>query len=380
LPWVYVTTALLFSGLAWLARHADRKLGRHALSLTLLGAAGVMALAALHAPSTAAGVFAFYIAVAGAGTAILVRTWTMIDGLFSLGDARRAFAPIATGGGLGAIAGGLLAKRLAHTGGAPALIGAAAIILALTSVVPLLLHRARIPATLEVRDGRLRNVLGATGVRRLLSTVILLTIASTIGDYLFKRVAADHVSTRSLTSFFATYNVIMSAAALAVQAFVAPLVLRKLGERRSVLVLPALTASAALGFTALPGFTAAIIMKSVDAVLRGSLHRPASEVLYVPLAMQVRARAKALVDGVWQRGGQALASLSLMSAQALGARVHHLSVLVVVAAVLGVVAAHGLGRTHVRPIAGEKTLNDGLEDHTAEKSNTPVGNIGKINY
>jgi hypothetical protein len=47
--------------------------------------------------------------------------------------------------------------------------------------------------------------------------------------------------------------------------------------------------------------------------LRNSVHKTGSELLYLPLKDSVRARAKPLIDIVGQRGGQALASLLILS-------------------------------------------------------------------
>ena len=58
---------------------------------------------------------------------------------------------------------------------------------------------------------------------------------------------------------------------------------------------------------------AALLLKGADGSLRNSVHRTGSELLYLPLADIVRARAKPLIDVVGQRGGQAVASLLILS-------------------------------------------------------------------
>ena len=61
------------------------------------------------------------------------------------------------------------------------------------------------------------------------------------------------------------------------------------------------------------GLAAALLLKGTDGALRNSLHRTGTELLFVPLAPSVRSRAKPLVDIVGQRGGQALASVLILS-------------------------------------------------------------------
>jgi HEAT repeat protein len=59
-------------------------------------------------------------------------------------------------------------------------------------------------------------------------------------------------------------------------------------------------------------------MKGADGSLRHSLHRTSTELLFVPLPDALRARAKPLIDVLGQRGGQALASMLILSQLGLG--------------------------------------------------------------
>jgi hypothetical protein len=78
-------------------------------------------------------------------------------------------------------------------------------------------------------------------------------------------------------------------------------------------VLPALLFVGASGVALGGGLVAALLMKGADGSLRNSLHRTGTELLYLPLSDGVRAHAKPLVDVLGQRGGQALASLLILS-------------------------------------------------------------------
>src|SRR5260370_22719678 len=61
------------------------------------------------------------------------------------------------------------------------------------------------------------------------------------------------------------------------------------------------------------GLGAALLLKGADGTLRNSLHRTGSELLFVPLPDALRSRAKPFIDLVGQRGGQAIASLIILS-------------------------------------------------------------------
>ncbi len=88
---------------------------------------------------------------------------------------------------------------------------------------------------------------------------------------------------------------------------------RAIGLHRVLWILPALVFLGAAGVALGGGLVAALLLKGADGSLRNSVHRTGSELLYLPLADTVRARAKPLIDIVGQRGGQALASLLILS-------------------------------------------------------------------
>src|SRR5262249_51417784 len=61
------------------------------------------------------------------------------------------------------------------------------------------------------------------------------------------------------------------------------------------------------------GLLAALLLKSADGALRPSLQRTGTELLFVPIPDSLRARAKPFIDVIGQRGGQALASVFILS-------------------------------------------------------------------
>jgi AAA family ATP:ADP antiporter len=77
-----------------------------------------------------------------------------------------------------------------------------------------------------------------------------------------------------------------------------------------------------------------VLLKGFDGVLRHSLHRTATEVLFVPLAGELRLRLRGLVDALGQRGGQMLAAFCILGAGWLGPREPVLGMLVLFLAAL----------------------------------------------
>jgi hypothetical protein len=150
-------------------------------------------------------------------------------------------------------------------------------------------------------------------VRSLAVFVLVSTVALTLGDYVFKSVVARSVAPHELAAFFATFYFVLNALALLAQLVLTDWLFRVLGLHRALWALPALLFLGAAGVALGGGLLAALVLKGADGTLRNSLHRTGSELLYVPLPDSLRSRAKPFIDLVGQRGGQALASLLILS-------------------------------------------------------------------
>ncbi|HSD66177.1 MAG TPA: hypothetical protein VLF95_05725, partial [Vicinamibacteria bacterium] len=150
-------------------------------------------------------------------------------------------------------------------------------------------------------------------VRGLAVLVLVSTIALTLGDYVFKSAVARTVPKEELGAFFGGFYALLNLLALVAQVVVGGWLFRAVGLHRALWLLPALVFVGAAGVALGGGLVAALLLKGADGSLRNSVHRTGSELLYLPLSDGVRARAKPLIDVVGQRGGQALASLLILS-------------------------------------------------------------------
>ena len=62
----------------------------------------------------------------------------------------------------------------------------------------------------------------------------------------------------------------------------------------------------------------ALLLKTLDGALRNSVHRTATELLYVPMSVAVRASVKGVSDVIAQRGGQLAGSALILAVVAAG--------------------------------------------------------------
>jgi AAA family ATP:ADP antiporter len=340
LPWAYLATAAGVSLAAWLVRPLPRR--RHTAGvLALVG--GWMLVLRVVAPSP----YVLYASVGVGTTLILVQTWTLIGAQFNIVEARRTFGFIAAGGALGAIAAGVVAARVVATHGPLALLSGGGVLLAASGAGALLL-RGPTAKPRDEEEAPLGRMVRTAYARRIFWMIALGTIATTIGDFVFKSAVATSTSPSGLAPFFVRYQLVMSVVALAMQLFVAPLLLRRVGANRTVLALPLALAVAGIGFALLPGLAAGVALKAVDNGLRNSIHRTSTEVLYLPLPVAIRGRVKAIVDGIGQRSAQAVAALLVLGALFVGAKPSHLALAVTLSAVACAVVAVGVRRHYIQ--------------------------------
>lgn len=322
LPWVYLAmagVAVLISEGPW--RMPRGFLARRGLPLVLLsGAALTLGFWALDLSAGAWRLRALYVWTGLIGTLATLQFWLALGERYTITQAKRVFRVVAIGSVVGAVAGSAAARVLSARLPAQSLVLAAAVLFALTGLGPALLlsrpdHGAA-PAPAAARGsvaGTLRMLRDNPYVTRLAALVLVATVALTLGDYVFKSAVARQVPKEQLGAFFATLYMALNGLALFVQLFLLGWLMRVLGLHRALWVLPSLVFLGASGIAFGGGLVAGLLLKGADGALRHSLHRTSTELLFLPIPDSLRARAKPLIDVIGQRGGQALASVLILS-------------------------------------------------------------------
>ncbi|MFK7999721.1 MAG: hypothetical protein AB8H86_08995 [Polyangiales bacterium] len=333
LPWAYLAIAglalVVVRANAWVLRRSRDK--RKLLAKTMLGAALIdfgLSWWLGQGDQAQGRAFLLYVWTGVFATVTVVQFWLLIDDVVDVGKAKRIFGPVAAGGVLGATLGSLLAERLVDAGLQPhTLIAAAGGALVFGAMVPL---AWRIPAAHDDpgdKDGEnstslvkdLVTLCAHFYLRRLLLIVLVSTLALTGVDFVFKSMvdaayAGQPDGAAAMSQFFARFYFGINLVALFGQVVISPWVFSKFGVNRALLLMPVLLLLGAVGVIALPVLWMAVALKGVDGSLRHSLQRTGMEVLYLPVPRRLRERFKGLIDGVGQRGGQALASVIILGA------------------------------------------------------------------
>ena len=320
LPWVYLIIAglaVVISQLPW-SRRRSSTVGLPALLLAFAAVTFLFWLAGSW--RSPAGLYALYVWTGLVGSLAVLQFWLVLGDLYTVTQAKRIYGLVGTGGLLGAVAGAGVARFLASSTAVPILVLAAAVTMAVTAVGPAMaLRRAGGLSGTAVARGP-TSIVEATRlvreqpyVRGLAGLVLISTVALTLGDYVFKSAVSRHVAPAELGEFFAGVYVVLNLLALLAQLLLTEWLFRVLGLHRALWALPILLFMGAAGVALGGGLGAALLLKGADGTLRNSLHRTGSELLFVPLPDALRSRAKPFIDLVGQRGGQALASLLILS-------------------------------------------------------------------
>ncbi len=351
LPIVYLLVAGVALGVSQFQQRLRRGTpGRRHLAMWLAGV-GLVNLGFWWAlPRVGSwGLYALYVWSGVVSTLLVIRFWLLAGDLFTVTQAKRVFAFVGTGSILGAIAGSALAQAVVSGGDAADLLPSAALVLAFGAALPALLDVPESTGTSSLDEESspdllrtFREIRRHPYVNRIGLLVLLSTVTFTVVDFVFKATVADTVRPDQLGYVFATTYLILNTLSLLAQLLLVGWITRTLPVDRMLSVVPALFAAAGGAIVAGGGVIAALVAKGVDGTFRHSLHRTATEVLFVPLPSEWRSRAKNVIDVLGQRGGQALASVLLLALAAAQAGPIVLGVLVVALSVAWIVTAYGL--------------------------------------
>jgi AAA family ATP:ADP antiporter len=325
LPWVYLAMA----GVAVLLAEAPVKgsrlaPGQRLPAFLLVGAGVTFAFFAVGPAGRPWLIRAFYVWSGAIVTLTGVEFWIVLGDLYTITQAKRLYRTIGTGALVGAALGGGLARLVADAVAPAALIAIGAGVMALTAGSAFLLGREARGEADTAPEGRwtLREVRHLFRrepyVMRLAGLVLVASVAVTLGDFVFKTEVARHVPAHDLGRFFATFYAVLNALALAVQVVFMGWILRAFDVHRALWALPLLMLGGAAGVVFGGGLLAGILLKGADGMLRPSLNRTSTELLFLPIPDGLRSRVKPAIDVIGQRGGQAVASVFILAQLTLG--------------------------------------------------------------
>ncbi|MGE5362118.1 MAG: Npt1/Npt2 family nucleotide transporter [Bacteroidales bacterium] len=306
---------------------------------------------------------AFYIWVGILGVLAAAQVWTLANYVLTLRQVKRLFPLVGSGSILGCVAGGAAARTLSEARGAEFLLLAMAIAFTVcTMLVPAICRHS--PASQQGRsdsgtkasgglDDAARAVLNSPYLRLVGVLIVVAAVTTTITGWQFKAIAKATLADKDhLTAFFGTYVFYANIVALAIQLLLTGPLLRRVGLGGVLSMVPLAVAAGSAGLLAVGSLTAVVFLKGSEQVLRFSLDKSATELLYLPLARAETFKVKSFLDTIVSRLGDAVGNvLILLLVGTMGLTAPKLAWLALGLVVAWVVTARSVHSQYLRHLA-----------------------------
>ena len=294
--------------------------------------------------------------------------WSLASDLVTPEQGKRLFAVVGIGSSLGAVFGARFARALFGVVGVWGLMLAASGILLVSLAMTALANRqferqgrgAPPPAPLAAAGGF--ALLAKDRYLQLIALlVVVLNLVNTTGEYVLDRTLLASVAGQpsaaaaaSIAIFKARYFQWVNIASVVLQLFAVSRVMRHLGMRAALLVLP-LVALGGYGLVAVvPLLSVAFMTKVAENSVDYSLQNTARQALFLPTSREAKYQAKVAIDTFLVRGGDVLSAMAIWLGVHLHVELRAFALLNVVFAATWMVVAWRLGARHARVTAGAR--------------------------
>ncbi len=332
LPWVYLAVALIsFPVLVLYSRLAAKvRLPMLILSATLLHVVGLALFFVLFGLGQTWVPVAYYVWLGIAFAIAVSQFWTYANQVFDARQARRLFSFIGAGGLMGSILGGVMAVAVTRVAGTRyTLLGAAAVLLVIPGLV-VLIERFRGPVVaapsrykrprFEEARGGWRTLRGS----RLLGLIALLMLATVmigqlVGWQFFWFLEQETEFLDERTAIIGVAYTLMGVVGFLFQLIFTGRIHRVLGVGVGMRVLPGTMAVLQTGVVlailfAPTAFVWIMVWAAFlsEGSLRHSVDQATRELLFMPVAEELRGKAKAFIDVFVQRFGKGAAAVLIL--------------------------------------------------------------------
>lgn len=253
------------------------------------------------------------------------QVWTLANYVMTTREAKRSFGFIGSGAILGWIVGGLTTRTAVSRFGTEIMLALVALSLMVCALLVVLIWRNRpdyvgndLPAAGTGTDsgtlwGSLGLVRESPYLRAIAALVLISALTTTVAGWQFKAMAKAAIpNTDELAMFFGTFNMIAGVMSLILQLVLTGRVLRTAGVGTALFIVPTAMMMGSLGVFVLGTLVAAAALKASDQVLRYSIDKATTELLYLPVPAADTFRVKSFIDTVVYRLGDAVGGLVVL--------------------------------------------------------------------
>lgn len=270
----------------------------------------------------------FYVWVGIFGVLSTAQVWTLANFVLTTRQAKRIFALVGSGAIIGATFGGLLASLLAKKYGVESLMLCMIASIALCAVLIFFIWRERRQVLgfpdedgshvdQDKETGSLREMFGLIfSSKYLLIIAAIIFISSVVTkslEWQFTAIANQYYPEKnSIAVFFGRFYMTTGLLCLATQLIFTSRFLRRFGIGPALFILPLALLTGEVLIILMGTLTAAILLRGGDQVLRYSIDRSSTELLYLPVSSDVKIQAKSFIDTFIWRAGDGISGLTLV--------------------------------------------------------------------
>ncbi len=269
----------------------------------------------------------FYIWVKVFGVLAPTQIWTLANYVLTTREAKRVFGMVGGGAIAGWIFAGYFCKVIAKTFGTESLLLGMSLFLLVCAGLILFVWRggqvavggAHVMTEGSAESGprnlfaSMQLVFSSSYLRAIAAVICISSLVTTLTGWQFLAIAQEFLVKKDvLAAFLGDFNFYAGILSLSFQLLFTTRFLRRFGMGTSLFVLPVTVFLGSAGLLVLGTLGAAIALKGCDQVLRYSVDKSTTELLYLPLPARIKLPVKWFIDTVIWRLGDGLAGLTVL--------------------------------------------------------------------
>ena len=324
IPYADIAVAVVSSVLVAIYLRASRGANLRNLQMGTLIALAVMlpvqwwGVHVAHKPAVSA---IFYVWVGVCGILAVSQVWMLANAVWTTREAKRLFGPLGSAGILGGIVGGSLTTWIAHQLGTDSILLVMAGFVILCPALVLIVSRqivaggeadhGEVPAASVRASARL--VWRSPHLLAIAALVLLGSIVTSVAGWQYKVIVKDAVQhTDNVTAVYGMVMTYASTASLFAQLLLTTKLLRRFGVGLTLLLLPIFMMAGSVGVLVWGTVWAAAALRASDTVIRYSVDTSAIQLLYLPVAANIKLQVKSFIDTVVWKIGDGLSALFIL--------------------------------------------------------------------
>ena len=323
LPYVQLAAGILIGVLMHFYTGAIRRLpSRLVIPITQTGIIALLVVFSVLLRTGAVwATVAFYFAGLILGILLISQFWTLANDLYNARQAKRLFGFIGAGSSLGGALGSQITATVVQQVGSDNLLLVAAAILVVCVVIVRAINARHAIGTTTDFAAEERGVGGGEAIAMLRSSRHLRIIALVVGfaaagawiiEQQLNMAAEANREGDAIAAFLAQVNALMSLSGFVVQITLTSWIHRSMGLTFALLLLPVGFASTAFVILVSGALWAPGLARGLDTTLRYTVDKTTRELLFLPLAADLKYRAKPFIDVTMDRFARAMAALLVL--------------------------------------------------------------------